>query len=183
MATAPKVSELYGDLSPKAAAERHEDFLGEINKSIANATNDPSVMMKANAGVPVTFGNGSDTAVAQLEALASNKSLSPDALSSLNTALATQRGVAADIAKEITLNVPLSNSFAAYDLEAPAKLLTPRPTPLRNKIVRKKGIGTSHRIKRITGYTGTGTGGQGNIWPGITETTQNNFAPGASNPL
>jgi hypothetical protein len=41
----------------------------------------------------------------------------------------------------------------------------------------------SHRIKRITGYTGTGTGGQGNIWPGITQTTQNDFAPGAGTPL
>jgi hypothetical protein len=60
-------------------------------------------------------------------------------------------------------------------------LLTPRPTPLRNKIPRKKGVGTSHRVKRILGYTGTGTGGQGNIWPGITETTQNNFAPGSAN--
>jgi hypothetical protein len=54
-------------------------------------------------------------------------------------------------------------------------LLTPRPTPLRNRIVRKKGIGTSHRVKRLLGYTGTGTGGQGNIWPGITESTTNTF--------
>jgi hypothetical protein len=60
-------------------------------------------------------------------------------------------------------------------LEAPAKLLTPRPTPLRNRIPRKKGIGTSHRVKRILGYTGTGTGGVGNTWPGITESTTTNF--------
>jgi hypothetical protein len=61
-------------------------------------------------------------------------------------------------------------------------MLTPRPTPLRNKIPRKKGIGTSRRVKRITAYTGTGTG-VGNLWPGITETTQNNFAPGAVTPF
>jgi hypothetical protein len=42
-------------------------------------------------------------------------------------------------------------------------MLTPRPTPLRNRIPRKKGIGTSHRVKRILGYTGTGTGGVGNL--------------------
>jgi hypothetical protein len=77
----------------------------------------------------------------------------------------------------------LSSSFAAFDLEAPAKLLTPRPTPLRNRIPRKKGVGTSHRVKRILGYTGTGTGGQGQIWPGISESTQNNFAGGGSTPL
>ncbi len=55
---------------------------------------------------------------AQLEALASNKSLTPEVLGSLQNALATQRTVSADIAKEITLTTPLSSSFAAFDLEA-----------------------------------------------------------------
>jgi hypothetical protein len=165
-----KASDLYGESNPKVAAERHEEFVGELSKSLS---------------APRSFVNGQmgESPTAQLEALASNKSLSPEVLGSLQNALATQRTVSADIAKEITLTSPLSSSFAAFDLEAPAKLLTPRPTPLRNKIPRKKGVGTSHRIKVISGYTGTGTGGQGNIWPGITETTQNNFAPGAANPL
>jgi hypothetical protein len=165
-----KASDLYSESSPKVAAERHEEFVGELSKSLSS---------------PRSFVNGQmgENPTAQLEALASNKSLSPEVLGSLQNALATQRTVSADIAKEITLTTPLSSSFAAFDLEAPAKLLTPRPTPLRNKIPRKKGVGTSHRIKVISGYTGTGTGGQGNIWPGITETTQNNFAPGAANPF
>ena len=80
-----------------------------------------------------------------------------------------------DVVKDISLTSPLSSSFAAFDLEAPAKLLTPRPTPLRNRIPRKKGVGTAHRIKRVLGYTGTGTGGVGNTWPGITETTTTTF--------
>ena len=165
-----KASDLYSESNPKVAAERHEEFVGELSKSLSS---------------PRSFVNGQmgQDPTAQLEALASNKSLTPEVLGSLQNALATQRTVSADIAKEITLTTPLSSSFAAFDLEAPAKLLTPRPTPLRNKIPRKKGVGTSHRIKVISGYTGTGTGGQGNIWPGITETTQNNFAPGAANPF
>jgi hypothetical protein len=40
---------------------------------------------------------------------------------------------------------------------------------------RKKGVGTSHRVKRILGYTGTGTGGIGQTWPGITESTTTAF--------
>jgi hypothetical protein len=170
MAQMPKAKDLFGDVAPREAAELQEQYLGELNKSFANASHTPGLAPQADP-------------LSQMEALVANKSLSPDAVSALNTALATQRAISADIAKEITLTNPLSTSFAAFDLEAPAKLLTPRPTPLRNKIVRKKGVGTSHRIKRITGYTGTGTGGQGNIWPGITQTTQNNFAPGASTPL
>ena len=170
MAQMPKATDLFGDVAPREAAELQEAFIGELNKSFANPSHTPGVAPTADP-------------MAQIEALVANKSLSPDAVGALNTALAAQRGISADIAKEITTTSPLSTSFAAFDLEAPAKLLTPRPTPLRNKIVRKKGIGTSHRVKRITGYTGTGTGGQGNIWPGITQTTQNNFAPGATTPL
>ena len=170
MAQMPKAADLFGDVTPREAAELQETYLGELNKSFANASHTPGMAPQADP-------------MAQMEALVANKSLSPDAVSALNTALSTQRAISADIAKEITLASPLSTSFAAFDLEAPAKLLTPRPTPLRNKIVRKKGVGTSHRVKRITGYTGTGTGGQGNIWPGITQFTQNDFAPGASTPL
>lgn len=169
MAQMPKAADLFGNVEPKKAAELQEAYLTELNKSFANASHTPGV--------------APSDPTAQIESLIANKSLSPDAVASLNTALSAQRAISADIAKEITLTNPLSTSFAAFDLEAPAKLLTPRPTPLRNKIVRKKGVGTSHRVKRITGYTGTGTGGQGNIWPGITQTTQNDFAPGASTPL
>ena len=160
---APKATDLFADAkSPKKAAERHEQFIGELNKSFALASNVPG---QAPAQDPT----------AQLEALVANKSLSVDAVGSLNAALAAQRTASADIIKDITLSNPLSSSFAAFDLEAPAKLLTPRPTPIRNKIARKRGVGTAHRIKRITGYTGTGTGGQGQIWPGITESTTNTF--------
>jgi len=174
-----KAKDLYNESNPALAASRHEEYLGELNKSINGASADPSVLSQMESGNGVKFGSGNP--VAQLESLAANKSLAPEALASLTQALATQRGAMGDINKEITLTTPLSTSFAAFDLEAPAKLLTPRPTPLRNKIPRKKGVGTSHRVKRILGYTGTGTGGQGNIWPGITETTQNNFAPGSAN--
>lgn len=170
--TSLKAADLYNESNPKIAAERHEEYTAELSKALS---------------APRSFNGetlgGSTDATSQIEALVANKSLTPDALASLNNALAAQRGATADIAKEITLTQPLSSSFAAFDLEAPAKLLTPRPTPLRNRLPRKKGVGTSHRVKRILGYTGTGTGGQGNIWPGITETTQNNFAPGASNPF
>jgi hypothetical protein len=168
--TPPKVADLFSDATPKEAAERFEEFSSELTKSLSHASHVPGQAPQADP-------------LSALEALAANKSLTGDAAAGLNTALAAQRMAMQDIQKEITTTSPLSTSFAAFDLEAPAKLLTPRPTPLRNRIPRKKGVGTSHRVKRILGYTGTGTGGQGQIWPGITETTQNNFAPGASNPF
>ena len=160
---AVKAADLFADdLSPKQAAKRQEKYLGELNKAFGNPSSVPGMAPTANP-------------MAAMENLIANKSLSPEALGALNTALAAQRTASADIVKDLTLTSPLSSSFAAFDLEAPAKLLTPRPTPLRNKLARKKGVGTSHRIKRITGYTGTGTGGQGNVWPGITESTTTAF--------
>jgi hypothetical protein len=157
-----KAADLFDVDSPKKAAKAQEEYLGELNKALSTPIN------------PITGAKESNP-LAQMEALVANKSLSVDAVSALNTALAAQRGVMGDVVKDITLTSPLSTSFAAFDLEAPAKLLTPRPTPLRNMIARKKGVGTAHRIKKITGYTGTGTGGQGQVWPGITESSTATF--------
>ena len=161
--TPPKASDLFSDVSsPKKAAARMDEYQGELAKALSAGTNVPGQAPSANP-------------VAALEAMAASKSLTPDALAGLNNAISAQRLAMQDIQKDISLTSPLSTSFAAFDLEAPAKLLTPRPTPLRNRIPRKKGVGTSHRIKRITGYTGTGTGGQGQIWPGVSESTTTAF--------
>ena len=158
----PKATDLFGDVTPREAVERMEEFTGELGKSLSNASTVPGQAPQSDP-------------TATLEALVANKSLSPEASSGLQNALAAQRLAMQDIQKDITLTSPLSTSFAAFDLEAPSKMLTPRPTPLRNRIPRKKGIGTSHRVKRITGYTGTGTGGQAQIWPGVSESTTTTF--------
>jgi len=162
MAEMPRAKDLFGDATPLEAAQKMEEFTEVLGKSLSNSSSTPG---QAPAVDPLTA----------IEGLVANKSLTPDALAGLNNALASQRLAMQEIQKDITLASPLSTSFAAFDLEAPAKLLTPRPTPLRNRIPRKKGVGTSHRVKRILGYTGTGTGGVGNIFPGITETTTNTF--------
>jgi hypothetical protein len=162
MAEMPRAKDLFDGSSPVEAAEKMDSYTAELSKSLSNSSSVPG-----QAPTP--------DATSQLEALAASKSLSPSAAAGLQNALAAQRLAMQDIQKDVTLTSPLSTSFAAFDLEAPAKLLTPRPTPLRNRIPRKKGVGTSHRVKRITGYTGTGTGGVGNTWPGITESTTTAF--------
>jgi hypothetical protein len=162
MAEMPRAKDLFGDATPVEAAKHMEEYTEVLGKSLSNASSVPGQAPTADP-------------LAQLEALAASKSLTPDALAGLNNALASQRVAMQEIQKDITLTSPLSTSFAAFDLEAPSKLLTPRPTPLRNRIPRKKGVGTSHRVKRITGYTGTGTGGQAQVWPGITESTTTAF--------
>jgi hypothetical protein len=174
MSEAPKVNDLYGDLSPREAAARHEEYLGALSKSIANPVDAGSMIQ----GAPMKA-VAPQSPTAAIEAVLGNdsvvKSMAPEALASLNSALESQRAIGQDIVKDLTLTSPISTGLVAFDLEAPAKLLTPRPTPLRNKIVRKKGVGTSHRIKVISGYTGTGTGGVGSTWPGISDSTTTAF--------
>jgi len=162
MAEMPRAKDLFGDAAPIEAASRMEEYTESLGKALSHGSSVPGLAPSAD---PLTA----------IEGLVANKSLTPDALAGLNTALASQRVAMQEIQKDVTLTSPLSTSFAAFDLEAPAKLLTPRPTPLRNRIPRKKGVGTSHRVKRILGYTGTGTGGVGNTWPGITESTTTAF--------
>lgn len=162
----PKVADLFGDAtSPVEMAARFEAYKEALNKSAA------SPRKPGMAGTELSD-------VAQLQkALGSDevsKALSPDLLASVRESLAQ-----ADLGKDVNgILVGSGGSLGgtgglnAYDLEAPAKLLTPRPTPLRNRLPRKKGVGTAHQFKRITGYSGTGTGGVGVSRPGITEIGQ-----------
>lgn len=170
MADTIKAADLHDTTDARELATRHDDYLASLNASIVKG-------LRGETVVPGMAPVANPTAA--IESIVSNpnitKGMAPDALASLTSALEAQRTMSADLVKDITLTSPVSTGLVAYDLEAPAKLLTPRPTPLRNKIVRKKGMGTAHRIKVISGFTGTGTGGVGNTFPGITDSTTTAF--------
>lgn len=112
------------------------------------------------------------------------KGLDANSLASIKATLESMKASAPDLTKDFNLTSPIPSGAVAFDLEAPMKELAPRPTPIRNRMPRERGIGTSHRFKTITGFTGSGTGGVGVVHPGIVDTTQNNFAvSGSSNAL
>lgn len=73
----------------------------------------------------------------------------------------TSQMLSAAIGKDISLTSPLTSGFVPFDLVAPAKLIYPMFSPLRNRIPRVRGQGTSRRAKLITGFPGTQTGGSG----------------------
>lgn len=101
-------------------------------------------------------------------------SLGADFLASISGELARLKAAEADLVKDLSLTTPLSTGLVAFDLEAPSKKIFPRMTPLRNRVPRQRGIGTSRRFKRITGISGTGTG-VATIRPGITDATTTAF--------
>ena len=80
--------------------------------------------------------------------------------------------LSAELGKNITLSSPLPSGFVPYDLVAPSRLIYPIYSPLRNKVPRVPGQGTSHRAKLVTGITGSQTGGLANQRISISETPQ-----------
>jgi hypothetical protein len=183
----PRAEELFGSDNPRDLAAKADAFNEATVKSMqAGARGDfvPAVH------IPGVSENSPVSALGALEKALSNpsiaKSIDASTLASLQTQVQQQREIVKDITigDGLTTGSPIGTGLVPFDLEAPAKYLAPRPTPLRNKLPREKGQGTSRRFKRITGITGSGTGGVGSFHPGISETTQNNFAPnGASNAL
>jgi len=184
----PKVEELFSDhtLTPAARSERFDRYTAALAGAPMRVL-ERGELPHTNGGQRIDFTTSQPTSpLGMLQKAAQSpdlvKSLGAEALASLTATLATLGTQIPDLVKDITTSSPVSTGLVAYDLEAPAKMLTPKPTPLRNRIPRRPGIGLNRQYKRITGFTGTGTGGVGVIRPGITDTTQNDFKmSGASN--
>ena len=175
-------------LSKAEVSVRFDELVSSIGTMPEKELSREEIVTSFRAGQPVDFSRQPANAYEHIQKALSApdliKGLSADALASITNALDSLKSQQPDLVKDITTGSPISTGLVAFDLEGPAKVLAPRPTPLRNRFPRIKGIGTSHRFKVISGFTGSGTGGVGNIHPGILDTTQNNFAPsGASNSL
>lgn len=176
--TAPK-------LSPTEVSMRFDELMKSVSTTRERELNRQEIA-GLGKGQPLTFEGPTSAWDVLQDALATpqiTKGLSADTLASVTASLEALKGSQPDLTKDLTLTSPLTTGLVAFDLEAPAKVLAPRPTPLRNRIPRSRGMGTAHRFKTISGFTGTGTG-VGNLHPGIQDTTQTNFAvAGASQSL
>jgi hypothetical protein len=159
----PKPRDMFGSNDPTQIAERFEDYKDTLNKALASPK-------EWGYGGPVM---GQPTGAELLgKGLASPdiaKALNPETVESIRTQLAQ-----ADIGKDLSLTSPISTGLVAFDLEAPSKKLFPRETPIRNRIPRKKGIGTSHLFKVISGISGSSTGAA-DVYPGISDSTTTQF--------
>ncbi|MGW2920415.1 hypothetical protein ACWDBF_21490 [Streptomyces angustmyceticus] len=190
----PKAEVLFGDtpeapqLSKAEVSTRFDELMSAVDNAPGRTLGPGDVVSAFAEGRGISFDQQPTSAYGAITKAMSSpdiaKGLSAESLASITGALDELKSQQPDLVKDLTTSSPVAGGLVAFDLEAPAKMLTPRPTPLRNRIPRKKGIGLSHRFKVISGFSGSGTGGVGNIHPGIADTTQNNFAPGgASNSL
>lgn len=164
----PKARDLFGTGDPEQIASRNDDFNEALNKSFENP-------IPWGPGGPVMGENRHQLSNMEMiqKGLAGadiSKALSAETVESIRHQL-----VQADIGKDLTLTSPISTGLVAFDLEAPSKKLFPHETKVRNRIPRKKGVGTSHRFKVISGISGSATGGAADVYPGISDSTTTTF--------
>lgn len=160
-----------GVKSPVEIAERHDALIKAATESTISGLSGETYFLNGQHDTGgVYIGKRADSRARMLKDISSDPLMKADP--ALVAALETQLRSTGVVAKEWTLTNPLSAGLVPFDLEAPAKLLTPRPTPLRNSIPRVKGQGAARRFKVISGFSGTGTG-VSTLQPGITESTTN----------
>src|SRR5258706_8007781 len=155
MYAVPKPSELFSDAAaPGDVASRFEQYKGALSDSHAKSEGgdlmfapQSGIVQKPNA---VKIAERVDTLT---------KGLSADAAASMSGELDALKSSLADLGKDWSISFPNSAGLVPFDLEAPAKLLVPRMTPLRNSIPPDKGQGTARQFKRILGWTNSGVGG------------------------
>jgi hypothetical protein len=157
MYTAPSPTDMFSDATTAVeVAQRFEVYKTALRKSHEQAGRGGQRFVPEHGIVDV---GSSAQVVEKLDAI--TKSLAPDALASVQTELAALKGQLAEVTKDWTTTFPNSTpGLVPYDLEAPAKVIVPRVTPLRNRITRDNtGKGNAREIRRITGWTNGGVGG------------------------
>jgi hypothetical protein len=171
---APSPSEMFSDATNKAeVAQRFEDYKSTLSGAIAEgqsggtAIRDKQIVKR-------------DTRGAQMANLYGNleKSLGADHIAGVQAEMDAVKQMVSELNKEWSVTFPNSTGLVPYDLEAPAKLLVPRLTPLRNSLTRTKGVGTARKYKRILGWSNSGVGGVADQTPFMNSTTAStSFGP------
>lgn len=118
-----------------------------LRESVKASMANPAAVRKGfNSGFLSQYGN-------YVGALDQDEFMGTGALAEIGQVLS------AELQRSITLTSPLTSGFVPFDLVAPSRLIYPVYSPLRNKIPRVAGQGTSRRQKVVTGITGSQTGG------------------------
>lgn len=156
----PTPSEMFSDATDAVqVAQRFEQYKGALSAEHAKATQGGRGFAPGT-GIVEDPNAKSRAIAARVDAI--TKSVGTDALASVQGEIdALKSMVAGDISKDWSLpgSSPNNATLVPYDLEAPAKLLVPRLTPLRNSTPRGKGVGTARQFRRILGWSNAGIGG------------------------
>ena len=161
-----------GRIKSGKAAARHEQLVKAMTGAMVEGVSGEVMQIPTESGIPLIKSRKTYQRLMAAGAESNSMAKSNAANERLNDYLLASKS-AGTMAKEWTLGNPVTSGLVPFDLEAPSKLIWPRPTPLRNSLPRLSGQGSSRRFKVISGVTGSGTGGQTTIQPGFNETSTN----------
>ena len=167
----------HGRVKPGKAAQRNDDLIKAMTASTVDAISGEVMQLPSELGVPLIKSRKKYQREMRAEMEGGFSKMSDPA--GLQLAEYLDGPSATALAKEFSLTNPISTGILAFDLEAPAKLLFPVQTPIRNTLPRLKGQGASRRIKVINAVTGSGTG-QPTMQGGFNESTTNSGPGGLS---
>lgn len=164
----PTVAEMFADAETSAErGERFEALKEALGKSIERHDAGTDAFVE-KVGIMKGMGGGPGSANGRVDSLAERigsitKGLTPEDLNAVSADLDAVKEIIGDLAKDVTTFSP--GNLHPYDLEAPAKVLVPRFTPLRNDLPRQRGQGSAREYRRILGYTNAGIGGVADLAP------------------
>lgn len=181
--TSTIVKQVFADAETKTeVGDRFEAYKSKLNKAIARKDAGTDRLVKQERGWKIVKGGGGPAGPSEsfaAHAAEITKTLSPESAAAVSALLAEQQ---ADLTKDITFAGPQgpggTTQLIPYDLEAPAKEMYPKFTPIRNELSRVKGQGGSREYKRINGVTNSGLGGVPDVSPFFnSETASTAFGP------
>lgn len=162
MSTPGILDQMFADAgTPAEQADRLEAYKAAMAESLALTDSGRLRFDRGSRSLVKAAFNDPTTLLATLDTV--TKGLSAKQAAAMQNDLALLK---ANINKDWTPSNPVSTvsgtaatGLVPYDLEAPAKQLVPRDTPLRNSIPRPKGQGNARQYKRILSYTNAGIPG------------------------
>jgi hypothetical protein len=181
------LEEMFADATtPADLAAKLESYKEKMSASIAEVDSGQVAFGYGHEISSRTLRKGISANPAKAAGVLENleKSLTADQVESLGTDIAAMRQyLTAEITKDWTPTNPVGGTgLVPYDLEAPAKVLVPRDTPLRNSIPRVKGQGNARKFKRIDSFSNAGVpGGASTLSPFFNSLTQTSTYGGTGN--
>lgn len=168
-----KLADMFGTDDPARQGQLVAEYHDAMTKSLA-ATDAGEVRWDSINRRPVTMDPAVRTAREAIEHLDRiEKAYGAGADAAMAQDLATLRESLGTINKDWTPTSPVAAGLVPYDLEAPAKVLVPKHTPLRNSLPRVKGQGNARQFRRILSFTNAGiAGGAASTLPFFSSLTQ-----------
>ena len=167
-----------GTPQPGQLVKRHETFVKAMNGAVSEGIAGDVLELPPDGGSSRPIYKSRRRYQKEISSAAGNGGLKKQHGKIMDEYLDEVLKGTGQLSKEMTLNFPLQTGFVPFDLSAPARLLYPIDTPLRNQIPRIPGQGAAHRAKIVDGITGSGTGNILSMNLGFSE-NQTTVTPGS----